>query len=178
MSVHIPRNHDATPVAFRASVRSVQKAEGDPADGRPILIGALRRLLADAISYSLRAHGFHWNVVGSDFAEYHALFGSIYEDVESSVDPIAENIRKMDGLAPFRLPEIMALRSIVDVPVATPMPAEMTADLLAGNETMLVSLNAAFGAADATGEQGIANFIAERIDAHQKIGWMLRSSLA
>ena len=46
------------------------------------------------------------------------------------------------------------------------------------NEAMLVALNNTFAAADAAGEQGVANFIAERIDAHQKISWMLKSSLA
>jgi len=178
MTVHVPRNPDRVPVAFRATAAPMAKAEGDVVDGRPMLVGALRSLLADAITFYLRAHGFHWNVIGSDFAEYHALFGTIYEDVFGSVDPIAENIRKMDALAPFRLPEIMALRSLVDVPVATPMPAEMTADLLAGNEAMLIALNNTFAAADAANEQGVANFIAERIDAHQKIAWMLRSSLA
>lgn len=143
-----------------------------------MLIAALRRLLSDAITFSLRAHGFHWNVIGSDFAEYHALFGSIYEDVESSVDPIAEAIRTLDGMAPFRLPEIMALRSIVDSPVSSPMPAEMTADLLAGNVAMLECLSMAIDAATAADEQGILNLLAGRVEAHQRHSWMLKSSLA
>lgn len=177
MSVHVPRNTDPVPVAFRAG-EAVRKAEGDPVEARPMLVASLRRLLADVISFSLRTHGYHWNVIGADFVEYHSLFGSIYEDVESSVDPIAESIRTLDGMAPFRLPEIMALRSLVDVAVSSPMPAEMTADLHAGNETMLVSLNNAFNAATVAGEQGIANLISERIESHQKHAWMLKSSLA
>jgi starvation-inducible DNA-binding protein len=178
MTVHISRNHDATPVAFRTVAAPLAKAEGDVEDARSMLVSSLRRLLADVISFSLRAHGYHWNVIGSDFAEYHALYGSIYEDVESSVDPIAESIRALDGMAPFRLPDIMALRSIVDVPVSSPMPAEMSADLHAGNMAVLVSLNSTFEIASAANEQGIANLISERIESHQKHAWMLKSSLA
>lgn len=177
MTVHISRSTEPV-TAFRATAAPVTKAEGDVTDPTLALVASLRRLLSDAITLYLRAHGFHWNVVGADFAEYHALFGAIYEDIFGSVDPIAENIRKMNGLAPFRLPEIMALRSIVDVPVAAPLPAQMTADLLAGNEAILSTLSDAFNAATEADEQGIANFIAERIDAHQKHAWMLRSSLA
>ena len=147
-------------------------------DPRPMVVASLRCLLADVVTFYLRAHGYHWNVIGSDFSEYHALFEMIYTDTFESVDPIAENIRKMDGMAPFRLPELMALRSIVDTPISAPLPAVMTADLYAGNDMILASLNASFAVASAANEQGIANFIAERIDAHQKFAWQLKASLA
>lgn len=178
MTVHLPAS-GSTPTAFRPT-SDVSKAEGDVTsteDPRPMVVNSLRRLLADVISFYLRAHGYHWNVIGSDFAEYHALFEMIYSDTFESVDPIAENIRKMDGVAPFRLPEIMALRSIVDTPISSPLPATMAADLLAGNDQVLVSLNESFAIATAANEQGIANFLAERIDAHQKFGWQLKASL-
>jgi DNA-binding ferritin-like protein len=42
---------------------------------------------------------------------------------------------------------------------------------------MLDLLNQVFQVATEENQQGIANFIAERIDAHQKHGWMLRSYL-
>jgi DNA-binding ferritin-like protein len=42
---------------------------------------------------------------------------------------------------------------------------------------MIELLNECFAAAEAENQQGIANFVAERIDAHGKHGWMLRSFL-
>jgi DNA-binding ferritin-like protein len=42
---------------------------------------------------------------------------------------------------------------------------------------MLDLLNETFATAEQENQQGIVNFIAERIDAHQKHGWMLRSFL-
>jgi DNA-binding ferritin-like protein len=53
----------------------------------------------------------------------------------------------------------------------------MLEELLANNGQMLDLLNQVFQVATEENQQGIANFIAERIDAHQKHGWMLRSYL-
>ena len=174
----VQKNDGQQVTAQRATVL---KAEMPMAEGTPTadLVAALRRTLADALTFYLRAHGFHWNVVGSDFTEYHALFEAIYEDALGSLDPIAESIRKLDGVAPFRLPELMALRSIPDASLVAPLPAAMTADLLEANEMMLDTLRGAFTIAAGTAdEQGIANLLAERIDSHQKWSWQLRSSLA
>jgi DNA-binding ferritin-like protein len=53
----------------------------------------------------------------------------------------------------------------------------MIEELLANNGQLLELLNKNFAIAEQENQQGIANFIAERIDAHQKHGWMLRSFL-
>jgi starvation-inducible DNA-binding protein len=173
----VQKSDGEQPVAQRARIAKADVPTVTD-DANQALISSLRRLLADAVSLYLRAHGYHWNVIGSDFAEYHALFESIYTDTFESIDPIAENIRKLNGVAPFRLPELMALRSISDQGSVMPLPAAMTADLLAATEMIITTLREAF--ALATGEadqQGIANFLAERIDAHMKWAWQLRSSL-
>jgi starvation-inducible DNA-binding protein len=67
------------------------------------LIKSLKVLLSDVVTFYFMSHGYHWNVEGSDFSQYHDLFGDIYEDVYPSIDSIAENIRKLDDYAPFSL---------------------------------------------------------------------------
>lgn len=141
------------------------------------LASALSVLLSDVVSLYFRAHGYHWNVEGPDFSQYHALFGEIYEDIYGSIDPIAENIRKVGAYAPFELAAFSSLRTLQDVGVDSD-PASMTASLLAGNEQILVTLDAAFKAAVSENQQGIANFLSERDDMHRKWSWQLRSSLA
>lgn len=142
------------------------------------LIDVLRGVLADAFTFYLRAHGYHWNVVGSDFSEYHNLFEAIYSDVYESVDPIAENIRKLGGIAPFRLQDFMMLRTLNDDIASATDPRSLAANLAEGNDTMISILNNAFAAATAMNEQGIANFLAERIDQHKKWGWQLKASIS
>ena len=153
--------------------------EGDMADMNqvPDLNEELTELLADVVSFYFRAHGAHWNVKGSDFSEYHKLFLKIYEDVYESIDPIAENLRKLGSLAPFTLGSFMALRSIDDAPTTLQDPMALANDLLAANDIILDELSDAFDCASAYNQQGVANFLAGRIDQHQFWKWQLTASL-
>jgi starvation-inducible DNA-binding protein len=53
----------------------------------------------------------------------------------------------------------------------------MVNELLADNEKMGQVLKMVYDLAEQYGEHGFSNFLAERIDAHKKHSWMLRSSL-
>jgi DNA-binding ferritin-like protein len=53
----------------------------------------------------------------------------------------------------------------------------MLEELGSDNARMIELLNYCFKSAESENQQGIANFIAERIDAHGKHGWMIRSFL-
>jgi starvation-inducible DNA-binding protein len=139
------------------------------------LVKALKTAMADVITFYFMAHGYHWNVEGQDFSQYHGLFSDIYEDVYWSIDPLAENIRKLDDYAPFSLQKFIDLRTVEFKDVA-PKPKEMANSLLKANETVLETLNDAFAKADKANQQGIANFLAERIDMHMKWAWQLRAS--
>ena len=50
------------------------------------LVNAIKVALADHYAFYFKAHGYHWNVECSDFEEYHALFGKIYEDIQRLKD--------------------------------------------------------------------------------------------
>lgn len=153
--------------------------EGDMADMNqvPDLNEELTELLADVVSFYFRAHGAHWNVVGADFSEYHKLFQKIYEDVYESIDPIAENLRKLGSKAPFTLPEFLATRTIDDAPAVSQDPRALAMDLLQANDPLLDELSDAFDCATNYGQQGVANFLAGRIDQHQFWKWQLTASL-
>lgn len=153
--------------------------EGDMADMTdvPDLNEELTELLADVVSFYFRAHGAHWNVKGADFSEYHKLFLKIYEDVYESIDPIAENLRKLGSLAPFTLGSFLALRSLEDADSILQDPIALANDLLAANDIILDELSDVFDCASAYNQQGVANFIAGRIDQHQFWKWQLTASL-
>ena len=139
------------------------------------LTNDLKTLLADSVTMYFVAHGYHWNVEGSDFSQYHSLFADIYEDVYSSIDTIAEDLRKLDEYAPFTLSKFIDLRTVESVEVA-PNPKAMAKALLKVNEGVLVTIGKAFASANKANEQGIANFLAERDDMHKKWRWQLTAS--
>ena len=146
-------------------------------EGNKAVAACLVTCLANATVMYHRAHGFHWNVTGPDFPEWHEKFLEIYEDVYDSLDPMAENIRKVGSFAPFTLDELTAEATVSDGVIETYNSASLAADLLKTNNGVLASLNKCFQVATAHNQQGIANFIAERIDAHQKWAWQLSASV-
>jgi hypothetical protein len=146
-------------------------------EGPETLCQLLAEQLSDVVAFKFIAHGYHWNVKGSQFTEYHSLFGMIYEDANESIDPLAENILKLGYDAPFRLSDFQQLREL-DEPALTPdTPAAMAASLLDLNDDIIDGYNEAYAQSQVENQQGVANFLAERIDAHQKWAWQLRSSI-
>ena len=142
-----------------------------------MLADSLKTLLATEYAFSIKAQLFHWNVEGPDFAQLHEFFGNLYEEVYgNSIDKTAEYIRTLDEYAPGsfeRFNELSKIQGQTKIPRARLMIEE----LLANNGQLLELLNQCFQIATDENQQGIANFIAERLDAQAKHGWMLKSFL-
>lgn len=140
------------------------------------LVNALKIAFASEFSFYLKAHNFHWNVTGPLFPQLHDLFGTVYEEVYGSIDDFAENIRKAGAFVPASYARFSMLTQIEDENEILPAEA-MLAELLADSDKMAKLLKLTFDMATAAGEDGLANFLAERMDAHRKHSWMLRSTL-
>ena len=134
----------------------------------------MKKVLADTFALYLKAHNYHWNVEGSNFPQYHEFFGNLYEELHGAVDPISEQIRSLDIYAPGSFTRFMELSEIEDE-TSVPAGVEMARRLMTDNERVLATLNVAFKLADQFDKQGLADFIAGRIDTHSKHAWMLRS---
>ena len=140
------------------------------------LVKAMKIAFSTEFSFYLKAHYFHWNVEGSDFLEYHDLFGKIYEEVYGSIDSFAENIRKLGSYTPGSYTRLSMLTMIEDETNVLSKD-EMLSELLIDNDKVLRVMKLVYDLAEREGQHGLSNFLAERLDAHQKHGWMLRSSL-
>lgn len=140
------------------------------------LVDELKVLQANVFAMYSQAHGYHWNVEGMLFKQLHAFFLEIYEDVYGSIDPISENIRKLGGYAPFG-PDQWAENATIHInDVENLGPVEMLQELSRTNNELIIQLKHVFEVADDEDEQGVANFIAERIDQHQFWAWQLKAS--
>lgn len=148
------------------------------ASGSLHLAEKLAHLLADTVSLSHIAQGYHWNVSGPDFKEFHAFFSEIYGDLDGAVDPLAENILKLGYDAPYFLGDFDELTCLKDVErIEDGNSTSMVASLHNLNSHTLSCAQGAFDVANSINEQGIANFLAERIDMHQKWAWQLKATL-
>ena len=141
-----------------------------------MLIDELKKVHADAFTFYLKAHYYHWNVEGPNFPQYHDFLQNLYQEVFASVDTLAELIRTLDSYAPgtlTRLKELTSIEETDDIPDGITMMSR----LLQENNILRASLLTAYRTAESTGEVGISNFLQDRIQAHEKHAWMLRSIL-
>ena len=136
---------------------------------------AAKVAFATEFSFYLKAQNFHWNVEGPDFLEYHELFGKIYGEVYDSIDTFAEQLRAMGTYAPASFARFSMLTQVEDETDILPR-AVMVQTLMEDNEKIIKILKLVYQQSEANSEFGFSNFIAERIDAHRKHGWMLRAS--
>jgi starvation-inducible DNA-binding protein len=142
-----------------------------------MLADTLKVLLATSYAFVIKAQNFHWNIEGPDFPQYHGFLGDLYGEVYSNaIDQTAELIRQLDSYTPGSITRFAELSQIPDQ-TKIPRAELMMAELYQDNQKLLEMWKAAFPLAEEANEQGIADFIAGRIDAHGKWGWQLRSIL-
>jgi len=136
---------------------------------------AMKRLFATNFQYYTKAHGFHVNVVGPDFTEFHMLFGEVYEFAEEAIDEIGEQIRGIEAIAPFSLTRIQELGTIEDGK-ERPEAMRMTKDLLADSQKLMDHYEECHDIAEEYKIYGLINFIEGKMDHLTKIMWKLRST--
>lgn len=136
----------------------------------------LKVLQASSAVYSIKASGFHWNIEGSNFPQYHEFLGDLYADVYGTIDIIAEYIRSLDSYALGSLTRYAEL-SVIQDQTKIPRAELMFAELMQDTDILLQCIMAAFMSATQENQQGIANFLSERQAIMQKHQWMMRSIL-
>jgi len=136
---------------------------------------AAKIAFASEFTFYLKAHFFHWNVEGIHFQELHSLFETIYLEVYGAIDEFAEKIRSLGAYAPGSNSRFSVLTAINDETEVIPGEA-MIQELLADSDNMVKILKRVYDIAEAAGEHGFSNFLAERMDAHRKHSWQLRAS--
>jgi starvation-inducible DNA-binding protein len=138
------------------------------------LIEQMKVSLASTFAFYLKAHGFHWNVEGANFPQYHEFLGDLWEETFGAVDPIAEHLRTLKSFAPASFARYTDL-SIIKDELNIPPAMSMMTKLLADNQALIDQLTTTQSLAEQNKKMGLANFLQDRIDAHEKHGWMLRS---
>ena len=92
------------------------------------------------------------------------------------MDEFAEKIRSLGAYAPGSNSRFSVLTYIEDETQVQP-GEHMVAELLQDAENMGKILKRVYDIAEANGEHGFSNFLAERMDAFKKHAWMLRATL-
>lgn len=149
---------------------------GLTAKQRADIAASLNKVLADSYALYLKTHGYHWNVRGPNFQSLHVLLEGQYQEEWAALDDIAERIRALGELAPQGYGAFGNLSSIKDGNPENEWEA-MLSELKADNETVIRTLRDAFPVADDAGDEATADLLTQRLQAHEKHAWMIRSTL-
>lgn len=137
------------------------------------LIQNLKDCLGTAFVLYFKTHACHWNIEGIHFPAFHPFFENQYKIIWKSIDDFSEQLRQLDAYAPSSLFRMIELSKIEEQP-HVPTAPDMVQELFEGHEVMIALLTTTFQLATKENKQGLANFIADRIEAHTKMRWMLR----
>jgi len=140
------------------------------------LVDEIKVVLASNFALYLKAHYFHWNVEGPDFAQFHSFFEDLYTDFYSAIDHFAEEIRALDAYAPGSLNRYLEL-SLIKGEDRIITSFEMLKQLQSDNQIIISALEKAYKLSEESNELGLSNFIQDRIDQHKKHAWMIKSFL-
>lgn len=139
------------------------------------LVEKLKQCLAETFVFKMKVQGYHWNVIGPDFPQYHDFFGDLYGELDDAIDALAEHIRQLDAFAPNSLSRMIELSSLEEVDTI-PTASKMITNLISDNDTVLACVTEAYKMAEDNEEFGLSNYLQDRITAHKKHRWMLKST--
>lgn len=135
----------------------------------------LTAVLADTFVIYFKTHSFHWNVEGPHFKPLHEMFEEQYTALWKATDELAERIRTIGSYAPDNFKTILEKASLRESG-QTP-DADAMVEMLANDNTEIVkNIYNVLRTAEEAGDEATVDMLIQRIEAHEKAAWMLRST--
>ena len=138
----------------------------------------LATVLSDEMTLYVKTRKAHWNVTGESFMELHKLFQNHYQQLEESIDEIAERIGKLGHKTIGTMNEFLKLTSIKEHPNKYESSKDILKELLNDHETVIISLRKSIDeCADKNKDAGTSDFLTGLMEQHETIAWILRRYL-
>lgn len=141
------------------------------------VVEALSQVLANTFILSLKTQNFHWNVSGPMFYTLHAMFEEQYKELGLAGDAIAERIRALGSVAPGSYREFLKVTYLRE-PTTVPTATAMIGELLSDHETSARTVRSALTVSRSVVDPVTEDLLTQRLAAHEKAAWMLRSLLS
>lgn len=138
----------------------------------------LSKILADEFVLFTKTKNAHWNVEGIDFYDKHKFFEEQANQLNDSVDSIAERIRTLGHIAPASLKSYLQLTQLAEPKLSKYDSQSFIKELLSDNETIINYLRENINIfANDYEDLGTSDFITGLMQDHEKTTWFLRTLL-
>jgi starvation-inducible DNA-binding protein len=134
---------------------------------------ALNALIADTVALYLKTKNFHWHVSGPHFRDYHLLLDEQAEQLEGSIDIVAERARKVGGTTIRSVGHVARLQRIKDNDADYVSAADMLCELMNDNKEQIRHMREAHALADEHDDVATASLLENLIDEAEKRCWFL-----
>jgi starvation-inducible DNA-binding protein len=138
----------------------------------------LSKLLADEFVLYTKTRNAHWNVEGTDFHSMHIFFEQQYEQLDDTMDSVAERIRQLGHYAPATLQSFLSLTHLTEKLGERNDSPGFIKELLTDHENIIIFLRENINRfANDYGDAGTSDFITGLMEEHEKMAWFLRAHL-
>lgn len=138
----------------------------------------LNNLLSDEFILYIKTLNYHWNLRGMQFHDLHAFFKDLYEKQLDFSDDVAERARTMGAAAFGSAAEFLKHTHLKETPGVAHLTAEkMMKNLLADHEAIIRLLREYAALTLDYEDIGTNNFLIDLMEKHEKVAWMLRTSV-
>ena len=138
----------------------------------------LSTILSDEMTLYVKTRKAHWNVTGESFMELHKLFQNHYQQLEESIDEIAERIGKLGHKTIGTMNVFLKLAHIKEHPGKYESSKDILKELLGDHETIITELRKNIDeCANKNNDVGTADYLTGLMEQHETIAWILRRYL-
>lgn len=135
---------------------------------------SLNELLADLNVFYRKLQNYHWNAQGKDFFRTHEKLEELYNEVNESIDEIAEHILILKGQPLGTLKDYLATSTIQEAENKKVKSDEIYNNLINDYETLLKKSIEIKQEADKENDYATSALIDNYILSYGKHLWMLR----
>ena len=134
---------------------------------------ALNAILADTFALYVKTKNFHWHMSGPHFRDYHLLLDDQATQILGITDEIAERVRKIGNTTLRSVGDISRRQRIKDNDKEFVPAAEMLAELLQDNLTLVAALHDAKQIVDDARDNATSGILDDWTDQAERRAWFL-----
>jgi len=142
------------------------------------VVEILSKALADEFLLYTKTGNAHWNIEGTDFHSMHKFFEDQYNQLDETMDDVAERIRALGHYAPATLTSFLSLTHLSENSRSKNDSQGFIKELLADHEGIIITLRENINKiGNDYHDLGTSDFITGLMEIHEKMAWMLRAHL-
>lgn len=147
-------------------------------DNRLKVADLLNTLLADEYVVYTKTRRAHWNITGPHFGALHKFFEAQYEELDETIDSVAERVRALGHFSLGSLGDFLKVTRLSEDAHNFSDSRKIIQTLVADHESIICSLRKEINIVnDKYKDAGTADFMTGLMEEHEKMAWMLRSHL-